>query len=196
MKGIYPNSLIYLKKHNLFLAGSNNSPSENYIIFMRFSPDENSDSYVLDFQFNIQTSDKVTRIHTNSSETKIILALKNENSCCFEIKKRKKIHKNIEIKAMDGFCIWTKNKFDILMDGSLLEKVKNNPKMVKTLPVIRYIWGISKGFYYKAVEFITLDINKFLRIKYWTKSMNNNLKIKYQKILNNILKNKSGKLSL
>jgi hypothetical protein len=192
-KGIYPNCIVYLKKYDMFILGSCNFEMQNYVIFVRFKFNDKTEEYEIDFLIEIPTVDKLTRIHVNKNQKFIILAFLNENCCCIRLKKRKKSDPPIEFQPLSS-CLFANNKNDVLMTDKMTKRIEETPSFLYSLPQIKYLWEIKKGFYYKAVDFIVLSINRLLKIKYWTKRMNPKMLENLKKLKNEtIKKKKSGK---
>ena len=170
MKGIYPNCLIYLQKFDMFVAGSNNLDAKNFLIFMRFKWNKQYNTYELDFHLNLPSVDRVTRIHSNPDDSFLILNFNNEYSCCLSLKTRRPGHQ-IPKEDLKGFCIWASNKHDMLMTRKVDQRARQSTQFALGLPVVSYLWGLKKGFYYKAVDFIYLDVNRLLKNKFWSKKI-------------------------
>jgi hypothetical protein len=184
--GIYPNCLIFLKKHNLFVSGSSTNNKPYHLKFLRFYEDIENQMQI-DFKICIPLKRPITRLVSDSKETHLILAFNNDANCCLEIKKRSKKKKLIEEEPIDDFCFDLENKNDLL---NVKSDHSNN---IDKLPVIRHLWTETTGFYYKAIDFIRIDINRLTRNKYWKKNITKSGLKELEKLKKQYLKNKTGK---
>ena len=193
VKGIYPSCMIYLKNYDLFAMGSTNYNMENYLIFVRYKFEKHSGIYQVNFIHRIRTVDKLTRIHVNSEEKHMILAFSNEFTCCLKIKKRKGDVVFKEGENLKGSCLWAENRNDLMMSYSIEKQSENIKSKKMEIPVIKFMWELKKGFYYKTVDFVYLNITRLLKNKFWTKKMEKKVLKRLNQKLEEALKKKKEK---
>lgn len=188
MDGIYPNCLMYLEKMNIFIAGSSNHNSTNYLIFIHFTMEETGTEFAIDYMINIPAVDKVTRLSCNSKQSHVVISFNNEYNSCLEIRKRDRRGEAGEKEEMKGVCLWSSNRKDMLMTKKMEKRAQENPEFLKNIPVIKHLWSIEKGFYYKAVDFLKININTLLRSKYWVKNIEKPAKKRLKAIIEKTMK--------
>ena len=184
-KGVYPSCLIYLKKHNIFVSGSSATDKPHYLKFMRFCKDESKNQMKVEFMIKIRTRKPITRICCDSKDTFLILAFNNDVNCCLEVKKRTKKNKKCEKNTLNNECLYLENKNDILLTKDIESSKLNKDQM----PVIKHMWTNTNGFYYKAIDFIKIDINRLIRNKYWKKNITKSGLKNLEKVINQYSKN-------
>lgn len=190
MNGIYPNCLMYLDKQNIFIAGSNNH-SQNYLVFIHFIMDGGEDDYTVDYMVNIPAVDKVTRLSCNSKQSQVIISFNNEYNSCLDVRSHDRRPELAEKKTMKGVCLWSSNQADMLMTSKMETRAQKDPGLLERVPVIKHLWSIEHGFYYKAVDFLKININSLLSSKYWAKTMDKSVKKRLNSIVEKTLRKKT-----